>query len=47
MLYSIIEVAQAAASGEICIKALAYLVFIGVIIFVAVTLLKSLKALDS
>ena len=45
MLYNIIETTQEVAIGAACVKALAYLVIIGVALFIAVTLLKNLKLL--
>jgi len=46
MLYSLIVIAQAADPGAMCIKALVYLIFIGVAIGIAVVLLKNLKLLN-
>lgn len=46
MLYSTIEIAQAAGIGGNCIKAMAFLVIIGVAIFIGVELLKNLKPLS-
>ena len=46
MLYSIIEVAQAAGIGGTCVKAMVFLVFFGVVIFIGVELLKNLKPLS-
>jgi len=45
MLYSLIETAQAAAPGEMCVQAVIGMIVIGVIIFIAVTFLKNLKLL--